>query len=190
MNTMAHIIFRYLARDSNDWDKWRVTTLPWPVSGPALTHPQYITHKNSKAPFLLSCISQDCSRFKDFALAASSVCRPLRSLLGYFLGHSGLSSKCKISGFTMNTLLFTYLLPTSCKQVSLQQTRKIPSISSTYNNSWCTVPICFLAGYMNEWNIFESILLQCLSTPTQTTGLKILKYSSKQCLLYVKNKLI
>ena len=50
----------------------------------------------------------------------------------------------------MNTLLFTYLLPTSSKQVSLQQTKKIPSISSTYNNSWCTVPICFF-GWIHEW---------------------------------------
>lgn len=116
--------------------------LPWPVcvrSSP-YTHPHT---RILKHPSSFPSISEDCSHFKDFALAASSVCLPLRSLLGYFLGHSGLKfmSQSAISGFTTNTLLFTYLLPTSSKQVSLQQTRKISSIPSSQNNSWCTVPI-------------------------------------------------
>ena len=154
--------------------------LPWPVcvrSSPYTTHS--ITYKNSKTPFLLS-----FSKSRLLPLQGLCTCR-ISSLsapqIFAWLLPGSLRSQSAISGFTTNTLLFTYLLPTSSKQVSLQQTRKISSISSTQTNSWGTVPIYvfWMDTWMNEWNIFESILLQCLSTSTRTTGLKIVKYSSK-----------
>lgn len=83
------------------------------------------------------------------------------------------------------SLIYCQHLPN--KSVSNKQGRSLLflAVRTTPNAQYQYMFFGWIHKWKNELNIFESILRQCLSTFTQPTGLKILKYSSKQCILYV-----
>lgn len=116
------------------------------VSGPVLIHTHSITNTRTlKHLFLLS-----FNKSRLLPLQGLCTCRirslPLRSLLGYFLGHSDLSSKCNPSS-EYPTVIYCQHLPKEWASKEQRRSLIFPPLRTTPDLQY----LYTFVGWIHEW---------------------------------------